>query len=90
MSVFVVFLSLLLPAFGFVQRRCDEIRLLRQFVLLYPGSVPKSMSKPQKEQHVGLDCADCYCHDSNKYELICLNTSSKRTLGRVCRAEFEL
>lgn len=50
MSVFGVFLSLLLPAFGFVQRRCDEMRLLRQFMLLCPGSVPKSMSTPQKGQ----------------------------------------
>lgn len=88
MSVFVLFLSLLLPAFGLVQRRRDEIRLLRQFMLLCPGSVPKSVSKPQQQQHGDLDCADCYCHDSNKSELICLNASSKHTLAKECRAEF--
>lgn len=88
MSVFVLFLSLLLSASGLEQRRRDEIRLLRRFMLLCPGSVPKSMSKPQKEQHVDLDCADCFCHDSNKSELICLNASSKHTLAKVCAAEF--
>lgn len=57
MCVFLVFLSLLLPAFGFVWRRRDEIRLLRQFMPLYPDSVPKSVSKPEREQHVHSDGA---------------------------------
>lgn len=69
---------------------CSDAAMRSDFSAGLCCSVSKSMSKPQEEQHVDLDCADCYCHDSNKYELICLNTSSEGTLGKVSRADTEL
>ena len=50
-------------------------------------TVYAALSRQRPQIHVNttkrttcsFDCADCCCHDSNKYKLVCLSTSSKGT-----------